>query len=277
MQFSGYQSDSNVATVGGSNVLGKGHSYGVSAIYSLPSSGAWANSFSVGVDFKDFEEELNLGGASDKAPLKYAPFTFAYNGFRYTEHSQLGLGLSLVAGTGACWVTAAPTKSSTTSAIAPAPASPCSRVTAITPSPSAMIGRPPPRRPSNFASGPLVSNEQFSAGGATSVRGYLAAERTGDDGYLLSQELRTPSLAKFLGSYVQEWRFYAFAEGAQLYLRDELPDQEADYSLASVGLGTRASLSKWLSGSLDWGYPLLEGPNTSKQESRLHFNLQATF
>jgi hemolysin activation/secretion protein len=36
-------------------------------------------------------------------------------------------------------------------------------------------------------------------------------------------------------------------------------------------------LSKWLSGSLDWGYPLLEGPNTSKQESRLHFNLQATF
>ena len=36
---------------------------------------------------------LNLGGASDKAPLKYAPFTFAYNGFRYTETSQLGLGL----------------------------------------------------------------------------------------------------------------------------------------------------------------------------------------
>jgi hypothetical protein len=28
---------------------------------------------------------------------------------------------------------------------------------------------------------------------------------------------------------------------------------------------------------VDWGYPLLEGPNTSKQESRLHFNLQATF
>ena len=48
----------------------------------------------------------------------------------------------------------------------------------------------------------------------------MAAERTGDDGYLLSEELRTPSLAKFLGSYVQEWRFYAFAEGAQLYLRD---------------------------------------------------------
>lgn len=128
-----------------------------------------------------------------------------------------------------------------------------------------------------LASGPLISNEQFSAGGATSVRGYLAAERTADDGYLLSQELRTPSLARFAGTWMQDWRFYAFAEGAQLYLRDELPDQDANYALASVGLGTRASLSKWLSGSLDWGYPLLEGPNTSKQESRLHFNLQATF
>ena len=128
-----------------------------------------------------------------------------------------------------------------------------------------------------LASGPLVSNEQYSAGGATSVRGYLAAERTGDEGFLLSQELRTPSLAKFLGSYVQEWRFYAFAEGARLRLHDPLPEQEDEYSLASVGLGTRASLSKWLSGSLDWGYPLLDGPNTQKQDSRLHFSVQATF
>ena len=56
-----------------------------------------------------------------------------------------------------------------------------------------------------------------------------------------------------------------------------LPEQEDEYSLASVGLGTRASLSKWLSGSLDWGYPLLDGPNTQKQDSRLHFSVQATF
>jgi hypothetical protein len=41
--------------------------------------------------------------------------------------------------------------------------------------------------------------------------------------------VRTPSLAKYLGSYVQEWRFYAFAEGA-LYLRDPLPEQEDEYA-----------------------------------------------
>ncbi|WP_445623243.1 ShlB/FhaC/HecB family hemolysin secretion/activation protein [Lactiplantibacillus plantarum] len=56
-----------------------------------------------------------------------------------------------------------------------------------------------------LSSGALVSNEQFSAGGSTSVRGYLAAERTGDDGFLGSVEWRTPSLARWLGSNVNEW------------------------------------------------------------------------
>ena len=30
----------------------------------------------------------------------------------------------------------------------------------------------------------------------------------------------------------------------------------------------------WLSGSLDWGYPL-DGPNTRKHDPRLNFNLRA--
>jgi hemolysin activation/secretion protein len=277
VQFAGYQSDSNVATIGGSNVLGKGHSYGVSAIYTLPSSGNWSNSLSAGIDFKDFDEQLDFAGDSDKVPLKYAPFTFAYNGFRYTESSQLGLGLSLVAGTRSFLGYGSSDEDFDYKRYR---ASPSFAVLKGDTNYTYTFGndwQTASKASFQLASGPLVSNEQFSAGGATSVRGYLAAERTGDDGYLLSQELRTPSLAKYLGTYVQEWRFYAFAEGAQLYLRDELPDQDADYALASVGLGTRASLSKWLSGSLDWGYPLLEGPNTSKQESRLHFNLQATF
>ncbi|HCF2339209.1 TPA: ShlB/FhaC/HecB family hemolysin secretion/activation protein, partial [Pseudomonas aeruginosa] len=132
-----------------------------------------------------------------------------------------------------------------------------------------------------LASGPLISNEQFAAGGATSVRGYLAAENTADDGYLLSQEWRTPSLGRFLGKraggYVNDWRFYVFAEGAQLRLQDALPEQDDDFSLASVGIGTRAQLADWLSGSLDWAFPLLEGTNTDKHDSRLHFSVQASF
>ncbi|WP_228022287.1 MULTISPECIES: ShlB/FhaC/HecB family hemolysin secretion/activation protein [unclassified Pseudomonas] len=277
LQFSGYQSDSNIATIGGSNVLGKGHSYGLSAIYTLPASGNWANLFSLGVDFKDFKEEVRLGNSRDEIPLKYAPLTFGYNGYRYSEKSQLGLGLNLVIGTRRSFGYGSEAhefqfKRDEASA-----------------SFSVLKGdlnftytfdndwQSASKSAFQLASGPLVSNEQYSAGGATSVRGYLAAERTGDEGYLFSQELRTPSLAKFLGSYVQEWRFYAFAEGARLSLHEPLPEQDDEYSLASVGLGTRASLSKWLSGSLDWGYPLKDGPNTQKHDPRVHFSVQATF
>ncbi|MBG4751394.1 ShlB/FhaC/HecB family hemolysin secretion/activation protein [Pseudomonas aeruginosa] len=281
VQLSGYQSDSDVATVGSMNVVGQGHSYGVAAIYSLPVTGLWSHSFSFGVDFKDFEEQTRIGGNNDRVPIKYAPLTLGYNGFRYTERSQLALGLSLVAGTGSLLGYGDDDEE---------------------------FDRKRYRAKSGFgvlkgdlnhtltfggdwqvatkaafqlASGPLISNEQFAAGGATRVRGYLAAENTADDGYLLSQEWRTPSLGRFLGKradgYVNDWRFYVFAEGAQLRLQDALPEQDDDFSLASVGIGTRAQLADWLSGSLDWAFPLLEGTNTDKHDSRLHFSVQASF
>lgn len=77
VQLSGYQSDSDVATVGSMNVVGQGHSYGVAAIYSLPVTGLWSHSFSFGVDFKDFEEQTRIGGNNDRVPIKYAPLTSA--------------------------------------------------------------------------------------------------------------------------------------------------------------------------------------------------------
>jgi hemolysin activation/secretion protein len=277
LMFSGYQSDSNVATVGGTNVLGKGHSYGVSAIYTIPSTGAWANSLSAGVDFKDFDEQTSLGEDGDKVPIRYAPFTFSYNGLRYTESTQLGLGLSLVAGTRSLFGYGSDDQEFDNKRYKANPS--FAVLKGNVDYTFDVLGNWQSATKGSFqlASGPLVSNEQISAGGATSVRGYLAAERTADEGYLLSQEFRTPSLAKYMGSFVNEWRFYAFAEGAQLKLREPLPEQQDEFNLASVGLGTRASLSKGLSGSLDWGFPLLDGPNTSKQESRVHFSVQAAF
>lgn len=133
MQLSGYQSDSDVATVGSMNVVGQGHSYGVAAIYSLPVTGLWSHSFSFGVDFKDFEEQTRIGGNNDRVPIKYAPLTLGYNGFRYTERSQLALGLSLVAGTGSLLGYGDDDEEFDRSVIAPSPASACSRAISTTP------------------------------------------------------------------------------------------------------------------------------------------------
>ncbi|MGE7991482.1 ShlB/FhaC/HecB family hemolysin secretion/activation protein [Pseudomonas sp. NPDC089554] len=277
VQLTAFKSDSDVATVGGSNVLGKGQSYGISAIYTVPSTGSWAHSYSAGIDFKDFDEQLSFGGDQDSVPLKYAPITLGYNGYRYTEASQWSLGLSLVAGTRRLFGYGSDEEAFDYKRYQADPSFLVLKGDTSYTFDFAGHWQSASKFGFQLASGALVSNEQFSAGGGTSVRGYLAAERTGDEGWLFSQELRTPSLGPYVHSALSDWRFYLFAEGAHLTLTDPLPEQEDQFSLASVGIGTRATLNDWLSGSLDWAVPLKDGPNTDKNDSRLHFSVQATF
>ncbi|MHA6192883.1 ShlB/FhaC/HecB family hemolysin secretion/activation protein [Pseudomonas wadenswilerensis] len=281
VQASGYKSDSDVATVGGTNVVGRGHSYGLALTYSLPPSASWSHALSLGVDFKDFEERVVLGGSEDRVPLKYAPLTFSYTGFHFTESAQTSLGLSLVAGTRSFLGYGSDDEDFA-----------YKRYLADS-SFGVLKGdlnhtrifsgdwQAGAKAAFQLASGPLVSNEQFSAGGATSVRGYLAAEATGDDGAALSLEARTPSLSGWLGKgaseYLEEWRFYLFADGAHLRVQDTQAEQQDDFTLASVGIGTRMRLGEWLSGSVDWALPLRDGPNTEKHDSRVHFSVQANF
>lgn len=276
LQFSGYNSDSNVATVGGTNVLGKGHSFGTAATYTMKPLGNWTNSFSLGIDLKDFNENVRLGSDGSNVPIKYAPFTLSYNGYRYTEKSQLAINTSLVNGTRLGFGSDSSQfddkryRASTSFSLLKGDGSYTQTLD------SNWQGYV--RAAFQIASGPLVSNEQFSAGGATSVRGYLAAEATGDDGYLASVEWRTPSIARWLGtSKINEWRFYAFADAAHLRLHDPLPEQQASFNLASIGVGTRLQALDWLTGRLDFGYPLRDGPNTPKHSPMLNFSVQASF
>ncbi|MBB1593426.1 ShlB/FhaC/HecB family hemolysin secretion/activation protein [Achromobacter sp. UMC46] len=277
LQFSGYKSDSNVATIGGTNVLGKGYSFGLSAIYTMEPQGDWSNSLSVGLDYKKFDESTRFGANEDQIPIKYLPFTLGYNGYRYSESSQSSVGLSIVGASGSFFNQGSDWKEFDDKRYQASPSFALLRGDGTHTQNLFGDWQLGLRGSFQLASGALVSNEQFSAGGATSVRGYLAAERTGDDGVLGSVEWRTPSLARWLGANVNEWRFYAFADAATLRLRDPLPEQDSSFSLASVGLGTRLQVLDWLSGSLDWGYPLKDGPNTRKHDPRLNFSVRASF
>ncbi|MBO9357613.1 ShlB/FhaC/HecB family hemolysin secretion/activation protein [Bordetella petrii] len=277
LQFSGFKSDSNVATVGGTNVLGKGYSFGMSAIYAFAPSGNWYNSLSVGIDYKKFDESVVFGGDSDDVPLKYVPITLSYSGYRYTETAQSSFGLSVVAASESFLGLGSDEREFDNKRYLASPSFALLKGDAS--HTHSLFGdwQLALRGGFQLASGALVSNEQFSAGGATSIRGYLAAERSGDEGVLASLEWRTPSLARWLGPHVNEWRFYTFAEYAALRLRDPLPEQESSFRLGSVGFGTRLQALDWLSASLDWGYPLKDGPNTSKHDPRVNFSVRASF
>ncbi|MDF3833587.1 ShlB/FhaC/HecB family hemolysin secretion/activation protein [Cupriavidus basilensis] len=276
VEASGYVSDSNVATVGGTNVLGKGHSVGLKGTYTVPNTGAWWHAFSLGVDFKDNEEVTRLGSAGDTVPLKYAPITLGYSAFGQTEQGQYGLNLSLVAGTrsflgygsSAAQFDYKRFKASPSFMVLKADTNGSYNLPG-----NAQLGW---RLAGQITDSPLVSNEQIAAGGMNSVRGYLAAETTGDYGVVGSVELRTPPLT-FFSAVVENWRAYLFADGGQVRLRDPLPEQKSQFSLASVGLGTTFRLGQKITGRLDLGYPLKAGPRTGRGDPRVNFSVTASY
>lgn len=276
LEATGYVSDSNVATVGGTSVIGKGYALGLKAAYTVPDSGAWWHSFSAGVDLKNNEEALQFGASSDEVPLKYAPITLAYSGYYQGEKLQSGLGLSLVTGTrtflgwGSDWQQFSYKRYK---------ASPSFLVLKADFNGSYALANESQfgwRLAGQMTDSPLISGEQIAAGGANSVRGYLSAEATGDVGLVGSIEWRTRPLT-LLGDRVEGWRAYLFADAGQLRLREPLPEQQHRFTLASVGLGTNLRIGQQLSARFDLAYPLKAGPRTERHDPRLTFNLNASY
>lgn len=275
LEFSGNTSDSDVLTEGNTNVTGKGHSLGVKLSRTLPMSGAWWHQLSVGVNFNDREEKVALGDLPVQyVPLKYAPITLAYSGLRQGEHHQVGAGLQVVFGTRSLFgygsnedeFVWARYKSDPSFVVLKGDVSD----TWTLDSGAQWFGRVS----AQITDQPLVSGEQFAAGGMYTVRGYRSAESIGDYGALGTLEWRTKPLALWGG---QDWRLYAYLDGAFLKLRDSLPEQDDEFSLGAIGVGSSFRLYDHVSFRIDYGYPLTDGPTTTQGAHRLHFSIGTSF
>jgi len=125
-----------------------------------------------------------------------------------------------------------------------------------------------------LASGALLSNEQLTAGGASSVRGYLESEVVGDDGLRGGLELRTPRLPSAGITGVKNFYLLAFAEAARLHVLDALPEQQSRFNISSAGLGLRLE-AKGLTLELDAAHAFNAGgsasTNTQAGDNRVLF------
>ena len=113
------------------------------------------------------------------------------------------------------------------------------------------------------------------AGGLTSVRGYLQSEAIGDDGILESTELRGPSFARFVGPEVADWRVFAFADLARVWIIGALPGQTDMFTLESIGAGMRIAALGHLLGVVDVALPLRSGPATPARRPRITFSVKS--
>lgn len=273
-------SESDVAAVGDVNVIGNGKIAGLRYILPLRPRPGLFHTLALGADYKDFQETVTLQGAdSANTPISYLPFSLAYDARLQSERSSTQFVSTLnfsIRGLADEKVECLPGIYVNEFA--------CKRYLGDANYAYLRMDLKHTRRfesgwsiygrlAGQLASRPLISNEQFSAGGVDTVRGYLESNSYGDDGVVGGLELRAPSLAGMVSPRMEDLTLYAFAEGATLRVQDPLPGQEDHFELLSAGLGMRFKGWGGLSGSLDWAYPFEDAGTVEAGDHRVHFRV----
>ena len=265
--FSATRQDTDISTLGGTAVAGRGDIFSLRATRVLPGSSDFFHSVSLGIDRKHYENAVTTAGSTDTTPITYYPINVLYSGFikRPASTTDYYAGVTFhVRGLGsdseefdtnryqasANFLTLRGDVSQTWNL--PADAHLGARVQA------------------QVASGALLSNEQFAAGGFDTVRGYLEGEVLGDDALVGSLELSSPSLLP-ANKREDTLTAHVFADGGVLLVSDTLPDQDDHYELASVGVGFRFHLIRHFDGGADLAFPLVDQGETEAGEARVTF------
>lgn len=268
----GVRSNTDTTSVAGFNNLGKGIIVGTRVIMPLAPLGAFNHTGSLGFDYKDFEETSGLlGSGGEKSPISYLPFSAAYSA-------------SLPDAGGVTSFNAALNLSFRGAVADPAQFEEKRfRTRGNYLSLTASLERNQ-RLPAGFSllarldgqitDQPLIANEQYSAGGAESVRGFHESEVSGDNALHGVFELAGPDLIDKGG-----WRItpYAFYDGAGLWVKSPLEGQEPLVGLQGTGCGLRGVLFGNLEFQTDLGFALMSTDRTRSGNSYLHFKAKWVF
>ena len=148
------------------------------------------------------------------------------------------------------------------------------RITSLTPSLTSIA-----RISTQLAGTNLVPSEQFSAGGANTVRGYEERVLAGDSGYLATHELQytLPSLS--LGKRIPKLDTTTafFWDYGRTIIKHPLMGETKSAYLASVGIGLRFAVGNYLSASADLARQLEEIEIPGAAHSRLHVKLTLAY
>jgi hemolysin activation/secretion protein len=265
-------SDSDVAALGTLAVLGKGTVYGVRWVNPLAREPALLQTVTLGADYKDYGQSVSVSATTPalNTPIQYTNLYAGYSESRSGGVAQLQ------------W------------------------------SASANFGPRPPNKEAEFenkrylasanyfyvrgdgsltlasrnkwelivqldaqlATEPLINNEEFSIGGAASVRGYLETEALGDTGVRGSIQLQPPPWQITHGTQLTG---FVFLDAARARTLDPLPSDIPSTSLRSVGAGINFTALQCLAANLTWADPLLSAERTQAHDSRVLFDARCAW
>jgi hemolysin activation/secretion protein len=268
-------SNSNVSTVGSTNVLGRGDIAGVRVLVPLPPGDGFVQSLSAGIDYKKFIETISLSGVSTGAPVTYYPAVVSYEASWTGVRSETGLTSSLLwtfAGLGSDTAHFDYRRFDSQSGFLVARAD--VEHTQTLPQGAELYLH----ATGEVAPEPVVDTEQFSVGGLYTVRGYLESELLGDEGAALQTELRSPPIPRSrLPRWIDDARFLGFFDVGGTAIHNPQAGQVQSYTAASTGGGVRVHLLGHLNGEFIAAVALMPGLQTRTGEARGLFRLYGDF
>jgi len=271
--LSGVYSNSNTFVGGGVGVFGKTKIFGVRYIQSLgTASPSASDSLSVGIDYKSADQDVALAdGSGTTTPIHYAPLSLVYSALRADSagSTEASAGLTwAIRGIASDELQFSDKRFHARSNFAvvkfglgrthrlPADLSLYARIDG------------------QLTDQPLVSNEQFVAGGVDSVRGYLEATQVGDAGLRGSLELRSKTLGTDSTRFGTV-QLRTFFDGAYLRLRSPLPGQKDAFELLGVGFGASLRSPNGFNARADVAWPLRDSGD--QQAYRVRVQANATY
>jgi hemolysin activation/secretion protein len=133
------------------------------------------------------------------------------------------------------------------------------------------------RADGQWASEPLISTEQFGAGGVNSVRGYHEGEVFGDTGWHISLEQQTPPrVVGFVSGAPLTIRGSVYMDYADTYLLDP-QGRPGSTALWGTGFGGVASIGSHWEARFLFSVPLLRSATTEPYQPFFNFALDAQF
>jgi len=265
---------SDVATIGTLSVLGTGDIFGARLVWPVTNTATRTESVSLGLDYKKFLDNVNVTTAQSVVTnVDYLPFTLSYSANLTDPHGITSLSAALT------WGVRGLVSSNSAFEITryDAPSDfiyfrgSAARTQQLPHGFSAHL-----QLDGQASAGPLISNEQFTVGGAQSVRGYFVSEELGDSGLRASFELRSPAL-HVPASTSNRLYGYGFYDWAAVNLQDPLPSQSGGATLRSTGAGLRVNAWDHLDANIDWAYVLARGLITRAHDSFYNFSIRYGF
>lgn len=276
----GVWSDSDTAFGDQFQVIGEGFLVGVRYVVPLTEYHGYTHHLTLGIDYKDFDELLDFQDSDEEnqdetVPINYIPLSVMYGSFLPDNTGRTGFsaGLSLgIRGTVSQQgdFENKRYKSRGNYVIAELGLERTQKLPGRLQLWNKLAGR--------MANQALISNEQLSAGGMASVRGYKESEVLGDSGFTSMLEFRSPDLMSLLeGTDQVKVIPYMFYDYATLRNKDPLPGESQPGQLHGVGIGVRGAFTRYLGYQVDWGVALANSEHTESGDSLVHFKVKGAF